>query len=105
MLIDLTQNHIEYRFTTFQEKRKFINIFFKEVDHIISIENHKFKFEGPLQIECMLNKIARDNNINIFFTYRKVEEDYLVAFDTEEVHLLQDILDIFRYEYRRNGGC
>jgi len=105
MLIDLTQDDIQYRFTTFEEKERFINIFFKQIDRIISIENHRFKFEGPLQIECMLNKIARDNGINIIFTYRKVDQDYLVAFDTEEIHLLQDILDIFRYEYRRNAGC
>lgn len=101
----IQDNSFIFRLNRFEERKKLIDLFFKRVDRIIEVENHKFKFRGPKQIECLLNQICTDMGLDIHFKLRKSEEDFVVKYNEYDLYFLDEVLLTFRKRYRFDRGC
>lgn len=105
MRINISQGLAQYEFNETHEQYKILEIFFNRIHKIVFQENHIHKFDGPLQLELILNTITEELDIHIIFFYCEERNAFLIEYLPADLHLLEQIVKIFSREYRFNAGA
>lgn len=70
MIINFTSNGVYLELSSQCERNEFVQLFFHKLQDVVHKENHPHKYDGPKQIERILNHVSYNNNIKITFKYK-----------------------------------
>lgn len=104
MMIHFTDYGTFFELTSQCERDSFVEFFFDKVQDVIQ-QNHVYKYEGPKQIERILNHIC-DNvlRIDITFQYKHHNEQWYMFAENVEIHYLDQVFKEFKHIYRHEAS-
>lgn len=103
MKLHYTEYGIFYELTSQCERDDFVQFFFNKIDDVITNQHHPHKYQGPKQIERILNSIADDLELELIFKYKPYSESWSLYAKDIDVNFLDEVFKEFKTVYRHKA--